>query len=40
VFVFDIAGGLINAVRSIINPDKLDHLGYPLSDLGRASADR
>jgi RNA polymerase sigma-70 factor (TIGR02957 family) len=34
VFVFEIAGGAIQALRSIINPDKLGHLGYPLSDLG------
>ena len=34
VFAFEIAGGAIQAVRSIINPDKLGHLGYPLSDLG------
>jgi RNA polymerase sigma-70 factor (TIGR02957 family) len=36
VFVFEIAGGVIQSVRSIINPDKLGHLGYPLSDLGRS----
>jgi hypothetical protein len=35
VFVFDVAGGVIQAIRSIINPDKLAHLGYPLSGLGR-----
>jgi RNA polymerase sigma-70 factor (TIGR02957 family) len=35
VFVFEIAGGLVQAIRSIINPDKLAHLGYPLSDVGR-----
>ena len=35
VFVFDISGGVIQTVRSIINPDKLEHLGYPISDLGR-----
>jgi RNA polymerase sigma-70 factor (TIGR02957 family) len=33
VFVFDVADGAIQAVRSIINPDKLGHLGYPLSPL-------
>jgi RNA polymerase sigma-70 factor (TIGR02957 family) len=33
VFAFEIAGATIQAVRSIINPDKLAHLGYPLSDL-------
>jgi RNA polymerase sigma-70 factor (TIGR02957 family) len=36
VFAFEIAEGSIQTVRSIINPDKLAHLGYPLSDLGRA----
>jgi RNA polymerase sigma-70 factor (TIGR02957 family) len=36
VFAFEIAGGVIQSVRSIINPDKLGHLGYPLSDLGRS----
>jgi RNA polymerase sigma-70 factor (ECF subfamily) len=35
VFVFEVADGSIQAIRSIINPDKLDHLGYPLSELGR-----
>ncbi|HEX3840287.1 MAG TPA: RNA polymerase sigma-70 factor [Acidimicrobiales bacterium] len=40
VFVFEIADGLIHAVRSIINPDKLGHLGYPLSDLGRRMGPR
>ena len=35
VFVFEISDGRIQAIRSIINPDKLDRLGYPLSDLGR-----
>ena len=35
VFVLEIADGSIQAVRSIINPDKLDHLGYQLSALGR-----
>jgi RNA polymerase sigma-70 factor (ECF subfamily) len=35
VFAFEIADGQIQAIRSIINPDKLAHLGYPLSDLGR-----
>ena len=35
VFVFEISDGLIQAVRSIINPDKLGHLGYPLSDLAQ-----
>ncbi len=31
VFVFEIAEGALQAIRSIINPDKLSHLGYPLS---------
>jgi hypothetical protein len=40
VFILEIADGLIQAVRSIINPDKLGHLGYALSDLGRKPPDR
>jgi RNA polymerase sigma-70 factor (ECF subfamily) len=35
VFSLDIADGVIQTVRSVINPDKLDHLGYPLSDIAR-----
>jgi hypothetical protein len=35
MFVTEISGGLIQAIRSIINPDKLAHLGLPLSELGR-----
>ncbi len=35
VFVFEIANGLIQAIRSVINPDKLAHLGFPLSNLAR-----
>ena len=35
VFIFEIAEGQVQAVRSIINPDKLDHLAYPLSDFAR-----
>ena len=35
VMVLDIAGGAIQAIRSIVNPDKLDPLGFPLSDIGR-----
>ena len=35
VFVLDISDGVIHTVRSIINPDKLGHLGYPLSPLAR-----
>jgi RNA polymerase sigma-70 factor (TIGR02957 family) len=32
VFALDIAGGLVQAIRSVINPDKLHHLG-PVSDV-------
>jgi RNA polymerase sigma-70 factor (ECF subfamily) len=32
VFVLDIAGGAVQTVRSVINPDKLRHLG-PVSDV-------
>jgi RNA polymerase sigma-70 factor (TIGR02957 family) len=35
VFSFEVAEGAIQAVRSVINPDKLGHLGYPLSPLAR-----
>lgn len=35
VLVLDIAAGVIQAIRSIVNPDKLDHLGFPLSEIGR-----
>jgi RNA polymerase sigma-70 factor (TIGR02957 family) len=35
VFSFEIADGAIQAVRSVINPDKLGHLGHPLSPLAR-----
>ena len=34
VFALDIAGGLVQAIRSVVNPDKLGHLG-PVSDLAR-----
>jgi hypothetical protein len=34
VMALDIAEGQVQAVRSVVNPDKLRHLG-PLSDLGR-----
>ena len=39
VFVFEISDGLIQAVRSMINPDKLGHLGDQLSDFGRKPGD-
>jgi RNA polymerase sigma-70 factor, ECF subfamily len=32
VFALDIAGGRVQTIRSVINPDKLHHLG-PLADL-------
>ncbi len=32
VFVLDIADGAVHAIRSVVNPDKLRHLG-PTSDL-------
>jgi RNA polymerase sigma-70 factor (TIGR02957 family) len=35
VLCLDISDGAVNTVRSVINPDKLAHLGYELSDLGR-----
>jgi RNA polymerase sigma-70 factor (TIGR02957 family) len=35
VFALDIVEGVIQTVRSIVNPDKLGHLGYPLSDIAR-----
>jgi hypothetical protein len=34
VFAFDTAEGGIQAVLTVINADKLAHLGYPLSSLG------
>jgi RNA polymerase sigma-70 factor (ECF subfamily) len=39
VIGLDIADGAVQAVRSVINPDKLAHLG-PLSPIGRRSASR
>ncbi len=35
IFVFDVADGRIQTIRSVINPDKLEHLGLPLSDVAR-----
>jgi RNA polymerase sigma-70 factor (ECF subfamily) len=32
---FDIADGVIQTIRSMVNPDKLTHLGFPVSDLAR-----
>ena len=31
VFSVDVAGGVVHALRSVINPDKLRHLG-PVAD--------
>lgn len=31
VLAFDVSGDTVRNVRSVINPDKLGHLGYPLS---------
>jgi RNA polymerase sigma-70 factor, ECF subfamily len=39
LFALDIAAGQVQAVRSIINPDKLRHLG-PLADLARLRGQR
>jgi RNA polymerase sigma-70 factor (ECF subfamily) len=32
VFALDVADGLVQAIRSVVNPDKLSHIG-PVSDL-------
>jgi RNA polymerase sigma factor (sigma-70 family) len=34
VFALDIADGIVQAIRAVVNPDKLGHLG-PVSDLAR-----
>jgi RNA polymerase sigma-70 factor (TIGR02957 family) len=34
VFALDVAGGMVQAIRAVVNPDKLGHLG-PVSDLAR-----
>ena len=34
VFALDVAGGTVQAIRAVVNPDKLGHLG-PVSDLAR-----
>lgn len=36
VMALEVADGQVQAIRSIINPDKLGHLGLPLSALARA----
>lgn len=33
VLALDISGGVIHTLRSIANPDKLAHLGFPISDI-------
>lgn len=35
VLVFEIADGVVQTIRGVVNPDKLRHLGYQLSDLGQ-----
>lgn len=37
VLTVDVEAGYVCTVRSVINPDKLQHLGYPLSPLARRS---
>lgn len=39
VFVLEISDGVIQTIRSVINPEKLGHLGYPLSPLARVAPD-
>jgi RNA polymerase sigma factor (sigma-70 family) len=34
VFVLDVAGGVVQTIRSVVNPDKLGHIG-PVSDAAR-----
>ncbi len=34
VFELDVAGGVVQAIRAVVNPDKLGHLG-PVSDVAR-----
>lgn len=34
VFALDIADGMVQTIRSVVNPDKLGHLG-PVSDVAR-----
>lgn len=35
VFALDTTDNTINTIRSILNPDKLTHLGYPISNIAR-----
>ena len=37
VFVLEIANGEIQTIRSVINPEKLGHLGYELSPIARVA---
>lgn len=39
VFVLEISDGEIQTIRSVINPEKLGHLGYELSPLARVEGD-
>jgi hypothetical protein len=34
VFELEVAGGVVQAIRAVVNPDKLGHIG-PVSDLAR-----
>ena len=34
VFALDVAAGVVQAIRAVVNPDKLGHLG-PVADLAR-----
>jgi RNA polymerase sigma-70 factor (ECF subfamily) len=38
VLALDVVDGVVQTVRSIINPDKLGHLGYPLSPIARSDS--
>jgi hypothetical protein len=40
VAILDIAGGQIQGVSAIVNPDKLRHLGRPLGDLSALLRER
>ena len=39
VFALDIADGAVQAIRAVVNPDKLGHLG-PVSDVARLPESR
>ena len=34
VFALDVADGVVQAIRGVVNPDKLGHIG-PVSDVAR-----